>query len=41
MTVILFRENRRRDCKYGRPEIGVPIDMGGDADKNKDYRYVI
>ncbi|ETS79729.1 hypothetical protein PFICI_09582 [Pestalotiopsis fici W106-1] len=39
MSFLLFRENRSRDKKYGRPEIGIPIDMGGDADMARDYRY--
>jgi NO-binding membrane sensor protein with MHYT domain len=41
MSFLLHRENRRRDRKYGRPEVGMPIDMGGDADKAPDYRYII
>ncbi|KAM5376431.1 hypothetical protein ACJZ2D_005485 [Fusarium nematophilum] len=41
MSVMLYRENRKRDRRYGRPEAGVPIDMGGDADKAQDYRYEI
>ncbi|KAK2486098.1 hypothetical protein H9L39_00025 [Fusarium oxysporum f. sp. albedinis] len=41
MSVMLYRENRHRDRRFGRPEAGVPIDMGGDADKAQDYRYEI
>jgi hypothetical protein len=41
MSVLLYFENRRRDRKYGKPEAGLPIDMGSNADKNKDYRYEI
>lgn len=41
MSVMLYKENRRRDRRFGRPEAGVPIDMGGDADKAQDYRYEI
>ncbi|UPK96889.1 hypothetical protein LCI18_007824 [Fusarium solani-melongenae] len=41
MSVMLYRENRRRDRRFGRPEAGVSIDMGGDADKAQDYRYEI
>ncbi|KAG5791445.1 hypothetical protein H9Q69_009522 [Fusarium xylarioides] len=41
MSVMLYRENRQRDRRFGRPEVGVPIDMGGDADKAQDYRYEI
>lgn len=41
MSFLLFRENRKRDRRYGKPEAGVPIDMGGDADKVPDYRYEI
>lgn len=41
MSVLLYLENKKRDRKYGKPEGGVPIDMGGDADKNHDYRYEI
>ncbi|KAM0229152.1 hypothetical protein ACHAPO_010182 [Fusarium lateritium] len=39
MSIMLYRENSRRDRQYGRPEAGVSIDMGGDADKAEDYRY--
>ncbi|KAJ9157660.1 MFS general substrate transporter [Pleurostoma richardsiae] len=41
MSMLLYRENRKRDRRFGRPEIGVPIDMGGDADRSPDYRYQI
>lgn len=41
MSFLLYRENRRRDQIYGRPEVGVPIDMGGDADKVPNYRNEI
>ncbi|KAF5588823.1 major facilitator superfamily transporter [Fusarium subglutinans] len=41
MSVMLYRENRQRDRRFGRPEAGVPIDMGGDADRAQDYRYEI
>lgn len=41
MSFLLSKENRRRDRVYGRPEAGVPVDMGGDADKVPDYRYEI
>ncbi|KAM5523979.1 MFS general substrate transporter [Fusarium oxysporum f. sp. phaseoli] len=41
ISVMLYRENRHRDRRFGRPEAGVPIDMGGDADKAQDYRYEI
>ncbi|KNB10696.1 hypothetical protein FOXG_20388 [Fusarium oxysporum f. sp. lycopersici 4287] len=41
MSVMLYRENRHRDRRFGRPEADVPIDMGGDADKAQDYRYEI
>ncbi|KAM0543853.1 hypothetical protein ACHAPJ_012090 [Fusarium lateritium] len=41
MSVMLYRENNRRDRQYGRPEVGLPLDMGGDADKARDYRYEI
>ncbi|KAF5686203.1 permease of the major facilitator superfamily [Fusarium denticulatum] len=41
MSIMLYRENRQRDRRFGRPEAGVPIDMGGDADKAQDYRYEI
>ncbi|CAJ0554982.1 Ff.00g134950.m01.CDS01 [Fusarium sp. VM40] len=33
MSAMLYRENRRRDRRFARPEEGVPIDMGGDPDK--------
>lgn len=39
MSYLLWSENRKRDRRYGRPEVGIPIDMGGDADKVADYRY--
>lgn len=41
MSFLLYRENRKRDRRYGKPEAGVPVDMGGDADKAPDYRYEI
>lgn len=41
MTFLLWRENRRRDRVYGKPELGVPIDMGDNADRMSDYRYII
>ncbi|KAI8674417.1 hypothetical protein NCS57_00339200 [Fusarium keratoplasticum] len=41
MSVMLYQENRRRDRRFGRPEVGLSIDMGGDADKAQDYRYEI
>ncbi|KAJ3537536.1 hypothetical protein NM208_g6273 [Fusarium decemcellulare] len=41
MSILLLRENRRKDRRFGRPEVGVPVDMGGNADKAPDYRYEI
>jgi hypothetical protein len=41
MSFLLYRENRKRDRIYGKPEQGLSIDMGGDADKAADYRYDI
>ncbi|KAF5008437.1 hypothetical protein FDECE_5269 [Fusarium decemcellulare] len=41
MSILLLRENRKKDRRFGRPEVGVPVDMGGDADKAPDYRYEI
>lgn len=41
MSSLLWWENRRRDRLYGRPEVGVPIEMAGDADKHPDFRYVL
>ncbi|KAH7133977.1 major facilitator superfamily domain-containing protein [Dactylonectria macrodidyma] len=41
MSFLLLNENRRRDRIYGRPEVGISVDMGGDADKVPDYRYEI
>ena len=41
MIVLLHLENRRRDRKYGRPERGVTIAMTGNADKHRDFRYVL
>ncbi|KAH8901456.1 MFS general substrate transporter [Thozetella sp. PMI_491] len=41
MSICLYRENRARDRRFGRPELGIPIDMGGDADRSPDYRYDI
>jgi len=41
MSLLLHLENRRRDTKYGRPEKGKAIEMGGDADKHHDFRYVL
>lgn len=41
MSFLLFRENRSRDRKYGRPEIGISLDLGGEADMVRDYRYDI
>jgi ABC-type Mn2+/Zn2+ transport system permease subunit len=41
MSFLLWRENRKRDRRYGKPEMGVSIDMGAAADKVADYRYEI
>lgn len=41
MSFLLYRENRRRDRQYGKPEARFPVDMGGDADKVPNYRYDI
>ncbi|KAK0388807.1 hypothetical protein NLU13_5050 [Sarocladium strictum] len=41
MSFLLYKENCRRDRIYGKPEQGLTIDMGGDADKAADYRYDI
>ncbi|KAL6400181.1 hypothetical protein AUP68_15875 [Ilyonectria robusta] len=41
MSFLLYRENSKRDRRYGKPEAGVSVDMGGDADKAPDYRYEI
>ena len=41
MSVLLHLENRRRDRKYGRPEKGKAIDMTGEADKHRDFRYTL
>ncbi|KAH8591756.1 major facilitator superfamily domain-containing protein [Bisporella sp. PMI_857] len=41
MSILLYKENTSRDRRYGKPEAGVPIDMGGDADMAHDYRYEI
>jgi NO-binding membrane sensor protein with MHYT domain len=41
MSTILHLENRRRDRKYGRPETAISLVMTGEADKHKDFRYVL
>lgn len=41
MSTLLLIENRRRDKLYGVAEKGKAIDMGGDADKHQDFRYVL
>ncbi|KAI9146716.1 hypothetical protein HJFPF1_13534 [Paramyrothecium foliicola] len=41
MSFSLMKENHRRDRLHGKPEFGVPVDMGGDADQVPDYRYDI
>ncbi|KAF7517707.1 hypothetical protein G7054_g13723 [Neopestalotiopsis clavispora] len=41
MSILLCRENRSRDKRYGKPEIGITIDLGGEADMARDYRYDI
>ncbi|CAG9954692.1 unnamed protein product [Clonostachys rosea f. rosea IK726] len=41
MSILLYRENQKRDRRYGKPEARAPVDMGGDADKAQDYRYDI
>ncbi|KAL2212476.1 MFS general substrate transporter [Sarocladium strictum] len=41
MSFLLYKENCRRDRIHGKPEQGLSIDMGGDADQVADYRYDI
>lgn len=41
MSFLLYLENRRRDKVYGSPEKGVALEMTGDADKHRNYRYVL
>ncbi|GME34116.1 MFS transporter [Neofusicoccum parvum] len=41
MSLLLHKENRSRDKKYGKPEVNLSVDMGADADKSPLYRYII
>ncbi|KAL1617089.1 hypothetical protein SLS56_011162 [Neofusicoccum ribis] len=41
MSLLLHKENRSRDRKYGKPEVNLSVDMGADADKSPLYRYII
>lgn len=41
MSILLHLENRKRDRKFGCPETGKAIAMTGEADKHRDFRYVL
>ncbi|KAF2757356.1 MFS transporter [Pseudovirgaria hyperparasitica] len=41
LSFMLWRENRRRDRRHGRPEVGVQVDMNDLEDVERNLRYII